>query len=47
MFLLGQYFAKQSVSMETVVSPVFFFHQSKQIQNEKVWSDCHMINYLL
>ena len=34
--------------METVVSPVFFFfRQSKQIQNEKVWSDCHMMNYLL
>ena len=33
--------------METVLSSVFFFSQSKQIQNGKVWSDCHMINYLL
>ena len=45
-FFLGRDFAIRTVSVETVLSCVFFCFR-KPANSKQVWCGCHIINYLL
>ena len=45
-FFLGRDFAIRTVSVETVISWVFFCFR-KPANSKQVWCECHIINYLL
>ena len=44
---MGPYFAMRAISTESTIILAVFVHEIRQIQNKQVWSECHIINYLL